>query len=276
MFKRFNVFMKLSIIILNYNTRGMLRQCLKAIKKNPPDFSYEIIVVDNKSSDASAAMVRQDFPDVELKVMDKNYGYAGGNNRGLQAAKGEYLAILNPDVLVLSGSLNELVQYLEKHFDAGIVGPKLLNPDKTLQYSCYRFPTLWTPVLRRTFLGFLPLGRNKVRDYLMADWPHEAPRSVDWLLGGAIMIRRRAYEQVGTLDERFFLYFDDVDYARRMREAGWGVAYAPKAEMIHFHNRESAGALFSFFTNPVIRIHISSALKYFWKWRKRMNRKSVQ
>lgn len=263
--------MKLSIIILNYNTRGLLRQCLKAIRANPPDFSYELIVVDNDSRDGSVAMVLQEFPDARTLKLSENLGYAGGNNRGLEVAEGEYLAILNPDVLVLPNAFSKLVNFLDANSDVGMVGPKLLNPDRTVQYSCYRFPTLLTPVFRRTVLGLFPVAKKHTREYLMADWNHDTTQDVDWLLGGALVIRRDAYEKVGLLDERFFLYFDDVDYARRMHAAGFRVVYLHEAEMIHFHQRESAGSLASLIAKKTTRIHVASAIKYFLKWRKASN-----
>lgn len=268
-------YMKLSIIILNYKTRGLLRQCLKAIYQNPPDFSYEVIVIDNNSYDGSQEMTQCEFTSVKFLALDKNYGYAGGNNRGLRAASGEFLAILNPDILIRAEALTKLVKFMEENQNVGIVGPKLLNPDGTLQYSCFHFPKLQTPIYRRTILGYLPFAKAEARRYLMADWAHNTPRDVDWLLGGALVIRRQAYEAVGELDERFFLYFDEVDYARRMHQAGRRVVYYPQAEMVHFHQRESAGSLWSLFTNKVTRIHVYSGIKYFWKWssaRKRVER----
>lgn len=259
--------MKLSIIILNYKTRGLLRQCLKAIYQNPPDFSYEIIVVDNNSHDGSQEMVQHEFKNVRFLALDRNYGYAGGNNRGLRVGSGEFLSILNPDILVRAGALDSLVKFLEENKNIGMVGPKLLNPDGTLQYSCFNFPKPQTPIYRRTILGYLPFAKEEVRRYLMADWTHNVSRDVDWLLGGALIIRRDAYKTVGELDERFFLYFDEVDYARRMHRARWRVVYFPQAAMVHFHQRESAGSLWSLLTNKVTRIHLYSGIKYFWKYR---------
>ncbi len=259
--------MKLSIVILNYKTRGLLRQCLKAIYNNPPESPYEIIVIDNNSMDGSFEMTREKFSEVKFLSLDKNYGYAGGNNRGLRAGCGEYLAILNPDILVRAEALSRLIRFMEKNLDVGMIGPKLLNPDGTLQYSCYYFPKPQTPIFRRTVLGHLPFARKEISQYLMTDWAHDEPRDVDWLLGGALFIRRTAYEMIGELDERFFLYFDEVDYAKRMKKARWRVVYFPEAQMIHFHQRESRGSLWSFLTNKVTRIHVYSGIKYFWKYR---------
>lgn len=264
--------MDLSIIILNYRTRGLLKECLRAIRWARPTVSVEVIVVDNDSRDGTPEMVRSEFPDVRLIVSDRNLGYAGGNNLGLKAATGRCVMIMNPDIIVLSGSLETLVRYLDEHQDVGLVGPRLDNPDGTLQHSCYRFHTPWTPLFRRTPLGNLPLAQRSIRSFLMADTPHDAPMDVDWLLGGAVIARKKTIERVGFLDERFFMYFDDVDWSRRFWEAGLRVVYVPHSRMVHFHQRASAeGEWWTILSSKPGRMHVQSALKYFLKYRGRTN-----
>lgn len=258
----------LSIIILNYKTRGLLKECLRAIRLAHPAISTEIIVVDNASGDGAPEMVRREFSEVRVIESARNLGYAGGNNLGLRAATGRHLMVMNPDIIVFPQSLETLVRFLDEHPDVGLVGPRLANPDGSLQHSCYRFHTPWTPVLRRTPLGSLPWARRALRSFLMEDEDHTRTLDVDWLLGGAIVARREAVEQVGLLDERFFLYFDDVDWSRRFWKAGRRVVYVPNAYMVHFHQRASAeGRWWSILQSRTGRAHVVSAFKYFFKYR---------
>ncbi|MBI5621985.1 glycosyltransferase family 2 protein [Candidatus Falkowbacteria bacterium] len=259
--------MELSIVILKYKSKGLMRQCLKAIRLLRLSFPYEVIVVDNASFDGSAEMVARDFPGTIFIQSDKNLGYAGGNNLGLKRSAGRYVMIVNPDILMVTNELEKMISYLDAHPRVGMLGPKLINPDGSTQMSCYHFPSFFMPFYRRTFLGKLPWFKKKVRQYLMVDWDHAESREVDWLLGGCLLIRREAMERVGLLDERFWMYFDDVDYCRRFWEAGFPVVYFAPAEVVHYHQRTSAETwwLFGLF-NKVAREHIKSWLKYFAKY----------
>jgi GT2 family glycosyltransferase len=260
--------MDLSIIIVNYKTRGLLKECLKGIKMVQPKINYEIIVVDNGSGDGTPMMMAEYFPEIKFIASDENLGYAKGNNLGIKAASGRYVMIMNPDIVVFSGALERLVEFMDSRPDIGMVGPKLLNPDKSLQYSCYRFPDFWTPLYRRTPLGKLNFAKKKLDDYFVKDWDHNSIKEVDWLLGGCLLIRKKALEEVGYLDERYFAYFDDVDLCRSMWAKGWKVVYYPLVSVVHFHRRESAGGRWwASISKKVTRIHIQSWLKYFWKWK---------
>jgi len=259
--------MELSIVILNYKSKGLLKQCLKGIELLNLDFSYEVIVVDNASGDNCKEMIKNSFPDVRFIQASENLGYAGGNNLGLKKSKGKCVMIVNPDILILTNEIPQMINYLKENPNVGILGPKLINPDGSVQYSCYRFPKFLMPFYRRTFLGKLPLLNKKVENYLMADWDHKTTREVDWLLGGCILIRREAMDKVGYLDERFWMYFDDVDYCRRFWEAGYKVVYFAEAEVVHYHQRTSAeNWWFLGFFHKVTREHIKSWLKYFAKY----------
>lgn len=262
----------LSIIILNYKTRGLLKECLRAIRNARPQLAVEVIAVDNDSEDGTPEAVRREFPEVRVIESDINRGYAGGNNLGLKVATGRYLMIMNPDIIVFPGALETLVKYLDEHSDVGLVGPRLSNPDGTLQHSCYRFHTPWTPLLRRTPIGALGFARRALDRFLMEDEDHSKPMDVDWLLGGAIVARRTAVDRVGLLDERFFMYFDDVDWCRRFWEAGFRVVYVPNAYMVHFHQRASAEAQWwGILSSRAGRIHVGSAVRYFLKYRGKEN-----
>jgi len=259
--------MDLSIIILNYKTRGLLKECLKGIRLVEPKFDYEIIVVDNGSRDGTPAMIAEHFPDVRFFASDKNLGYAKGNNLGIKEANGRYIMIMNPDIVVFEGVLEKLVEFMDSRPDVGIVGPKLLNPDKSLQYSCYRFPTFWVPIYRRTPFGRLSFAKKRLNDYFMKEWNHASIKEVDWLLGGCLLIRHRALKEVEFLDERYFAYFDDVDLCRSMWKRGWKIIYYPLVSVVHFHRRESAeGHWWSGIFKKVTRIHLASWIKYFRKW----------
>lgn len=262
----------LSIIILNYNQKNLLKNCLKSLKEANLRLAYEIIITDNNSNDGSKEFLSQfRTQGLKFKVVfnDKNLGYARANNQAIKLSQGEYVLILNPDVIVLPGSVEKLVEFLERDRQAGAVGPQLLNPDKSIQYSCYRFPRLITPAVRRTFLGKLLVFKKELSRYLMLDFDHQQIREVNWLIGACLMVRKEVLEKVGFFDERYFLYFEDVDLAKKIWQAGFKVIYNPRVKMIHFHRRLSAdsSAFVSLFSK-VTWIHIISALKYFWKWRK--------
>ena len=260
--------MTLSIVIVNYKTRGLLKQCLKGLRLVRPRIDHEIIIVDNASNDGTKEMIEEFFPEVHLIVNDRNRGFAVGNNQGILAATGRYVMILNPDIAVLEGSIEKLIVFLESHPDAAAVGPKLVNPDGSIQFSCYRFPAPMIPLYRRTPLGLLPWARRSLRHYLMMDINHDISRTADWLLGACLVVRRMAIDRIGLMDERFFLYFEDVDWCRRFWRAGFKVYYVPSALMVHYHQRlsaESQGFL-SLFSSST-RIHIMSGIKYFWKYR---------
>ncbi|RJQ30529.1 glycosyltransferase family 2 protein [Candidatus Parcubacteria bacterium] len=268
--------MDLSIIILNYKTKGLVKQCVKSIELLNLGLEYEIIVVDNASDDGCLEMIRAiylDNKDVNFKGYFKliasaeNAGYTAGNNLGLKQSVGKYVMILNPDITVLHGAIEIMISFLEKYDDAGMVGPKLINPDGSVQMSCYHFPQWYMPVLRRTFIGRLPSARKKMDEYLMRNWNHDKNISVPWLLGAGIMIKKEALQRVGLMDERFLMYYSDVDWCRRFWENNYAVCYLSDAEMVHYHQRLSAETpgIASIF-NRMTRIHITDAIKYYAKY----------
>ncbi|MDD5251002.1 MAG: glycosyltransferase family 2 protein [Patescibacteria group bacterium] len=261
--------MDLSIIILNYKSKGLVKQCLKALRLNPPTVSHEIIVVDNDSRDGVGEMLVRDFPEVRFIQTGKNRGYAAGNNIGLGASNGRLLLILNPDISVRAGSVDELVEFMDANPKIGIAGPKLVKATGEVDQSCYRYPTCLVPLYRRTPLGRTAFGRRALGEYLMADYDRRDVRGVDWLLGAVLLVRREAFEQIGPLDEQFPLYFEDTDWCRRFWEAGWQVTYFPGSEMVHLHDRLSAQDRWysALFMNQAARWHVISFLKYLWKWR---------
>jgi len=258
--------MDLSVIILNYRSAGLVRQCLRGIYAHPPSGEFEVIVVDNASGDGCCDKIEQDFNNVSCVRLKQNRGFAAGNNAGLKAAKGRYVLILNPDITVLPGTLDRLINFMDQHPQVGLAGPKLVNPDGSLQYSCYRFPSFWLPLFRRTPLGNFGWGRRVLEYYQMYDWDHRTNQPVDWLLGACLVVRKNALGRVGLLDERYFLYVEDTDWCRRFWQQKFEVYYVAEVEFVHFHERLSAQASFGGLFNHIAWIHASSWLKYFRKW----------
>ncbi|MCX6741309.1 MAG: glycosyltransferase family 2 protein [Candidatus Parcubacteria bacterium] len=198
---------------------------------------------------------------VKIILNNRNLGFARAVNQGITASQGQYVLILNPDIIVLPGSIEGLYQFMQEHQRCAVAGPQLLNPDKGIQDSAFRFPRWYTPLLRRTLLG--RLGEKHLASYLMKDWDHQSTREVDWLLGAALMVQGSAIKQVGPMDERFFLYFEDVEWCRRFRRANWQVYYVAQAQMYHFYQRSSAKNGWQALVKKITWIHFISAIKYF-------------
>jgi len=258
--------MQLSIVILNYNTKGLLKQCLKGILSLDLSSEHEIIVVDNKSPDKSAEMVKEFFPQVKVLQTNKNGGCAFGYNRGIKAASGKYIFIMNTDIAILDNSLNILHQFMEKTPEAGMAVPKLVNPDGSIQYSCMKFPKFLYFVYRRTPLGRLPMVKKKLDDYLMVDWDHNSDKEIDWAIGGAMFVRKEAIDKVGLMDERFFMYLEDTDWCRRFWQVGQKIYYVANAKMVHYHRRQSADYGIGGVFTKTAQAHIASWFKYFIKY----------
>jgi len=251
----------LSIIIVNYETKNLLEQCLNSIYSENYHFSYEVSVVDNDSKDSSIEMVKKKFPQVKLIENRNNLGFAAANNQALRRSNARYLLLINPDTVVLPDSLNVMMEFMDEHPEAGIAGCKLLNPDYSLQYSCRKFSNFATFFLRGIHLDSIFPNNTILRKYMMFDWDHNEVREVDWVLGSCMMVRRKAIEQVGMLDENFILYFEDQDWCYRMWKHDWKVYYVPQAQMIHYYQRRSAKQ----FLNVSTWTHIKSMLYFFKK-----------
>ncbi len=229
----------LSVCIVNWNTRDDLEEAIASVLGSDPGLNPEVIVLDNASQDGSAEMVREGFPEVTLIEGEANLGFAKGYNRAAQRASGRHLLMLNPDTVVRPGALRRLVDFLDSQPEAAAAGPRLLNSDGTVQFSCRRFPRPIAAILRNTAIGRLVPRNRFTRDYLMADWDHGAVREVDWVSGAAICIRRQAWEKVGGFDEGFFMYAEDIDWCLRARRAAWKIYYCPEAVIVHRVGRSS-------------------------------------
>ncbi len=250
----------LSVIIVNWNVRDLLQRCLQSVFASPFAGHLEVIVVDNASTDGSVEMVRAEFPQVRLVANAENRGFPAANNQGLALARGRYVLLLNPDTEVLSDALQTMVAFADGHPDVGVVGPKLLNPDGSVQSSRRRFPTFATALWESTWLQpYAP--RRLLKRYYALDRPDDEIQDVDWVTGAALMARREAVEQVGPLDEGFFMYSEELDWCRRFRGVGWRAVYLPTAQIVHYVGKSSEQVL------PARHIHFqTSKVRYFRKY----------
>lgn len=232
----------LSIIIVSWNVRDLLRDCLRSIEATIGDLSLETIVVDGASADGTVDMVRAEFPAVRLIACDDNVGFPRGNNIGLAQARGRAVLLLNPDTVVLPGALQAMVAHLRENSDIGAVGPMLLNTDGTHQSSRRRFPTLGTMVYESTWLE--SVAPAAVLDtYYARDLPDDRIADVDWLTGACIMVPAAVVEQVGGLDEGYYMYSEELDWCHRIKDAGWRIVYYPEAVIIHHVGKSSEQAV---------------------------------
>ena len=224
----------MAVIVVNWNAREDLRRCLQSLYAEPvPNITSTVWVVDNASGDGSVEMVRHEFPQAHVIVNTDNRGFSRANNQAIAESESRFVFLLNSDAQVQPGALEALMAFADAHPEAGVIGPKVLNPDGTLQFSCRRFPNLGAGFFRNTYLGRLFPRNRFARNYLMGDVDHTQPRPVDWLSGCAMLIRRDLLEKIGTLDERFFMYCEDVDFCWRCRQSGQEVWYAPDAVVTH-------------------------------------------
>lgn len=257
--------MDLSIIIVNYRSKTKLINCLDSINRsNFGNLSYEIIVVENNSGDDLSGL---NYPNLKLVTSPTNLGMGGGNNLGIKNSSGRLILISNPDIVYDADTIKSLVDYLTVHPEVGLIGPKLLNPDLSLQYSCVRFPKIYIPLLRRTAIG--EFFSTKLDHYLMKQEDHDQIQEVDWLLGACFLVRRAEITE-RLFDERYFMYFEDVDLCRQINNRGQKVIYYPIVKVIHDHVRQSASRpwYISLFKDRIAREHLKSAFRYFYKWRK--------
>lgn len=223
---------EVTLAIINYNTKDWLEDCLNSIILTPALADHEIYVVDNASSDGSVDFVAKEYPDVHIIENAGNLGFSAAANQALRTSHAKYVLILNTDTRVDPEAIDILVEFADAHDDLGIAGPLLLNPDGTVQISGRRFPSFIDAVMH-AFLGMIwPSNPFSVR-YRMLDWDRTAERTVDWVSGAAMFIRREAAREINYFDERFFMYVEDVDICYRMWDKGWKVYFCPEAKVIH-------------------------------------------
>ncbi len=227
--------MDISIVIANWNGREYLECCLRSITDTVAGCSYEVIVVDNGSTDGSAAMVSASFPGVKLIANGSNEGYTRAVNSGIRASSGAHVLVLNNDIVLMPGTVAGMLSIMRESPGVSLVSCRLLNPDGSVQRFCRMLPTSGVGVVQNTFLERLRAGRRCLDRYYMAGWPHDDSRPVEQPPGCAWLVRRSAFDAVGLLDERFFLFYSDVDFCERLKAAGAGIYFAAQYTMMHYH-----------------------------------------
>jgi hypothetical protein len=252
---------ELSIVIVNWNSAGFVRQCLRSIQHNRPAFSYEVIVVDSGSFDGCGEMLNREFPGARFVQSRNNVGFASANNMGAQVAGGRFLLFLNPDTEIIGDALNNLIQALNQQPDAGLVGARLLNTDGSLQTSCIQsFPTVLNQALDAEWLR-----RIFPRSHLWGMKPlfqeTQIPSPVEVISGACIMIKRSVFQHVSGFDERYFMYSEDLDLCWRVRQAGFDCMYVPDAQIVH-HGGGSSNSARNMFSNVMTRESVFRFLKF--------------
>ncbi len=247
----------LSIIIVSWNTRDVLRNCLKSVVDGLGGLRTEVFVVDNASKDESAAMVAQDFPQFRLIANSDNVGFAAANNQAIKLASGKYVLLLNPDTLVKSDVLTRSFEYMEQHATVGALACRVLNADGSVQLTCGGYPTLWNLFLLSSGL-FRCNWSTAFSRYQLLNWKRDSERDVETITGCYMFARATAIEKVGLLDESFFCYGEETDWCRRFWNAGCPLRFAPVGEIIHFgslSSRQCSHRRDVMLTDGLIRLH---------------------
>jgi N-acetylglucosaminyl-diphospho-decaprenol L-rhamnosyltransferase len=226
-----------SVVVVAWNALPWLEQCLESVS------GHETIVVDHGSTDGSRELVLERFPQARL-IEQENLGMGAGNNAGMRAARGRYYFLLNPDAWVTGDAIEKLVAFADEHPDAAVVGPRLLNPDGSLQRSARSFPTVWRLATEYLFIRKLAPRTRLLNPLYRGDFDHEEASEVDWLVGAALLVRREAADAVGLFDEDYFMFSEETDWMYRFREAGWSVWFDPGAEVVHVGGASHGGRMY--------------------------------
>ncbi|MCP4613412.1 MAG: glycosyltransferase family 2 protein [Planctomycetes bacterium] len=254
--------MKLSIIIISWNVREDLRTCICSIEENKPSCTFEVIIVDNASTDGTIEMLKKDFPEIKLIVNHDNRGFAVANNQAINKSQSKYILFLGPDTIIHPKSLDILVEFMDSNEDVGTCGSKLLNADGSIQDSVRRFPSFRGVLYRHTAFKFMGIFKGQYRKWLMYDFINDKQQDVEQVMGAAMLVRKSVIDQVGMMDERFFIYYEEVDLCYRIKQAGWRIVHIPEAVITHLGGSSSAQI-------PVSKriIAMTSMLKFFRKHR---------
>ena len=252
--------MDISFIIVNWNAIKYLSQCIASIVENSQSFSYEIIVVDNASSDGSPDIIKNQFPDIKVICNGSNLGFAKANNIGIRQSQGDFLCLVNSDVVVLKDSVDKLLAYIKSQPTIGMVGPQIIGIKGEIQRSCMEHPTLSNMFARAIAFNSVFPKSKLLGNYLMTDWEHDSLRRVDIINGCFWLIRKKALDKVGLLDEQFFMYGEDMDWCKRFWNNHWEISFYPDVKVIHYGGASSANAPVRFY----IEMHKAN-LKYWEK-----------
>jgi len=242
---------KLSLIIVNTNTKGLLSDCLRSLYRYPPSVPYEVFVVDNNSNDDSSKMIRLENPQVILVQNDSNLGFSKSNNRAIKECHGEYILLFNSDAETIARTFDRMLAFIDDHPDAASCGATLLNPDGSVQMSFGTFPTFWQYLWQPLGLEMPPFVYKSIRGLwrfffkepiITLDQDDSRPRTVDYCCGACLMIRRKTLEEIGLLDEQYFVFFEESDWCLRAQKAGWKNYLVPDAVVIHKRHGTFANA----------------------------------
>jgi len=223
-----------SVIIVAWNVRQLLHDCLKSVYEKTRDVDFEVIYVDNASEDGSVEMVKEQFAEVRIIENDKNKGFIKANNQGIEIAQGRYVLLLNSDTILLDNAIAKTVRFADANPDAAVFGCKVLNPDRTIQRTCFMYPSVLNMFLAATYLyKIFPKSRFFGREH-MTWWGFDEARQVETICGCFSLVRKEAIDQVGLMDERYFVYGDDPDWCYRFKKAAWKVMFTPDGRIIHY------------------------------------------
>ncbi len=226
--------MDLSCIIVNYYNSGPLKDCLESIYKTVHGIDFEIIVVDNSEDDPSLQTLKGLYPKAQFISNPSNVGFSKANNQAAKIARGDVFIFLNPDTILSDQAINSMKNYFCSHAEIGALGPKVVDPDGSLQYSCRHYPTLWTGLFNRYSILSRLFPKNRfTSQYLMLDFDHNEILQVDWLSGCCLMVSKNVFEKVGGFDENYFLFNEDIDLCHMINQAGKEVIYFPEANVTH-------------------------------------------
>lgn len=274
---------EISILITSYKNPALLKLCINSIKKNINEkVSYEIVVADSDTQEETYDLMREHFSGVIFLPNKKNVGFGKLVNPMIKVAKGRFLFILNADIIIKDNAINSLIEFLKKNKDVGIVAPKLINFDGSVQQSCFGFYSPLTVLYRRTFLGKFSFAKKHLERFLFTEEQRSSKLiEADWVMGSAMMTSAEAVDKVGLFDDKkFFLYFEDVDWCWRFWKMGYKVVYIPWIKVFHYHGKasESKNVIKSLFFNKYARMHISSGIKFFLKhfWERNPHVKNIK
>lgn len=261
---------ELTIAVNGYRSPEILRLCLQSIFKEMgrTTLSYEVLVADSATEEDTEMLLREEFPTVRFFAFRENVGFKTLVNISLEKALGEYVFLINSDIILSPDAVPEMLSYLKAHPEVGLLGPRQFNFNGSLQPSCFRFYRPETILYRRTWLGKLPFAKKHLAWFTLSDKDLSHPIAVDWVIGSALLVSREKARQVGAMDNRFFMYMEDVDWCRRFWEQGFKVVHFPRAFVYHYHGKGSAkgGFLGSLLFNRLTWYHIESAFLYFSKY----------
>ena len=255
--------MKLSVIIVSYNVKDYLKQCIRSIYRSDLDANlFEIIIIDNDSHDGTVKEIKDNFDDIIIKKNKKNYGFSKAVNSGLKIAKGEFVCILNPDIIIQEDTFSTLINFCEQKKNIGCVGPKILNVDGTIQHSCKRsFPTPFNAIPRLFSLDKIFPNSKLFGKYNLTYLDINKHHKIDVISGACMFLPKKIINSVGFFDEKFFMFGEDIDYCRRIKELGYDIFYNPDTEIIHYKGESVKTAPYD-----MINVFYSAMSIYFDKY----------